>query len=264
MKQLIVSEKYEKGGRFSLTGKPSRYLAKVRRVLVGERIDLLCGDGKSCFARILSIEGDQVVLEMQEPLTNPSQEEISPVNLVLALALLKGKKIDGVVRKAVESGVSQILIVKTDHSVFDLKQEREKRRLERWQRIAQEAGQQSGNPHLVKVHYFDTLPQLLDHFPVLIGIVFHEKKMEKSSIHHGVSKILEKLETSTIKDVVLFIGPEGGFSKEEVELFQAREYYFAWMGSTVMRAENAALTALTSLSITIMEREEWFLVTKKK
>ncbi len=259
MKQLIVNELYEEGKIFKLGGKPSRYLSKVRRVDIGDALDLLCDNNISCTATVCELSNEEIFLKMGSPLIEKRGEFL----MTLVFALLKGKKNDEVIRRAVEVGASQIYIVRAEHSVYSVKEEREKGRLERWQKIATEAGQQSGNSQLVKVVYCSSWEEYFSMAnPNSFGLVCHEKKLGNETIHSHIANYLSR--NNNTDSLVLFVGPEGGFSDKELELFKNKNYLPMWMGPTVMRAENASITALSIISLLLLEKDAWCLEMKKK
>lgn len=258
MKQLIVQESWSEGKIFTLTGKASRYLAKVRRVSVGDELHLLCSEGVSCPAEVVSVEAGEVVLRMLDAVTG--EEEAASIRLILCCALLKGKKPDTVIRRAVEAGVSSIRLFNAEHSVVVIPSDRKENRLERWQKIAVEAGQQSGNRSRVEVELFGSLEELLAVSPEA-GLYCHEKDSEGGSLHRSLHGEVGKL-ADVCGELALFIGPEGGFCEKELALFRAKGYDRLWMGPTVLRAENAAAAALASVSILLLEKDEWCLVKK--
>lgn len=269
MKQLLVKQNWEEGKCFILSPKASRYLAKVRRVKVGDELSLLCLDGLSCLGQVLSIDNGDVMVKMLPPLEVVTS--VPAMRIALFQSLLKGKKVDGVVRQAVEGGVSSVSIFKAEHSTFVLSQDKVSSRLERWQKIAEEAAQQSGNQSLFDVQYSLSLKEQLDSLSGG-GLVFHEKSVSSISLHEAIDNIFsgfkEPIDSSGEADekpmINVFIGPEGGFSDKELELFLARGYYPVWMGPSVLRAETAAVAAVSSVSILILEKEKWCLAGKKK
>lgn len=259
MKQLLVDLLWEEGKLSVLDEKKSHYLLHVRRMKEGDSLHLLTEDGVACEAQVVGIDNHQVEIKMGKPIYGGAledskaapTEEASP-RLILYCATLKGKKLDDVVRKAVECGVAEIRVFEAEYSVFDVVASRMENRLKRWNQIAQEAGQQSGNPHRVKVQFVGSLAELLPAAPPA-ALVFHEKQAGGHSIHYEVARLPSGGEAG------IFVGPEGGFSKKEVALFQSRGYHLVWMGQTVMRADTAAVAALSVVSILLLEREEWSL-----
>jgi len=254
MKQLLVKEPYKDGKVFYLTGKPYRYLVKVRRVAVGEVFRLLCEGNISCNAEVEEVLPDSVKLVMGEEIKASSTQKRS--RIVLYQALLKGKKMDSVFRKGVECGVGKVVPFRSAHCVVDFQERQRDAKMQRWERIVSEAAQQSGNLYPFKVDYKDSLESLLDQISGTV-LVFHQKNRDSLSIHEA---LFNDFQAEAKDEISLFIGPEGGFSEEELELFKSRGYYSVWMGPTVMRAETASIAALSIVSLLLLERDRWSLV----
>lgn len=260
MKQLLVDENWEEGKSFYLKGKAFRYLSKVRRVNEGEKLSLLTRDEVACSAEILSIQEDSLLLQMKKIEAFEQSGNLLPLRFTLCAGLLKGRKSDDTIRHAVQCGADEIAIIKTQHSVFEVKQEKSSQRISRWNRVATEASQQSGNPHQIKINYFDSLEDFFSFNrnkrlkgDTFFGIVFHEQQIETKVLH----EIVTDMKKREAKRIFLFIGPEGGFSKEEVELFRSFSFSFGWLGPMVLRAENAVTAALSSVSLLFLEEEKW-------
>lgn len=256
MKQLLIKENWEEGKKIELKGRPFRYLAKVRRVTVGETLSLLTKDEISCSAEILAVTEDSLLLQMKAIESFEKSGNLLPVRFTLCAALLKGRKSDDSIRHAVQCGADEIAIIKTENSVFEVKAEKSSQRILRWERVATEASQQSGNPYQIKIHYYDSFD---DFFSInkdkvlqeaaFSGIVFHEQPLETKTLPTIITQIKEK----EIKRIFLFIGPEGGFSPKEIDLFRSFRFSFGWLGPMVLRAENAVTAALSSVSILLWE-----------
>lgn len=255
MKQLLVDETWESGKIFSLTGKAFRYLAKVRRVVAGESFSLLTKDGKSVLAKVLQVsaDGNEIILQMEELSDFYKSENFLPNNIICCLALLKGTKSDESIRNSVQCGASEINIIKTEHSVFDI-EKKSQTKIERWQRVAKEASQQSGNPHLIKINFFNSIDEfILSNKKSLEQnklLVFHERHEGQSSLHEQIKNLGEQ-------DIFIFVGPEGGFSTSEIEKLTKIGADLIWLGPNVLRAENATTAAISATNLLLLEREKW-------
>ena len=160
------------------------------------------------------------------PDTEPS------LQITLLQGLLKGDKMDLVIQKATELGVSEIIPVITGRS-----QIRETRKLERWRKIAQESSRQSGRVGVPAVHDTVDVDYLLARQPVPErGIIFWEEGGESLSTIMG--RFMGR------KAIELFTGPEGGFSGEEVRALRETGFSVATLGRRILRAETAAVVAL--------------------
>ena len=165
----------------------------------------------------------------------------TPVAITLAQGLLKGRKMDLVVRQAVELGVARIVPLITARSVPALEGQRADTRTERWQKIARSAAQQSRREIIPRVE----APVPLDDFCAGHGsgggivLVFWEGKKKKGLLfeRNGGS-------SRGVSRITVVVGPEGGLSVEEIESLKRCDAIIAGLGPRVLRAETAAVVGL--------------------
>jgi 16S rRNA (uracil1498-N3)-methyltransferase len=171
-------------------------------------------------------------------------------SMILAIGLLKGSKLDDIVRIATEAGVSLIIPLVTMRSA---PAEHAGSRLERCRRIIAEAIGQSGSPTPTRMAEPMTLDELCREYPPVgkarLGLFFHETPLAQASIHRYC--------TGVPKEIVACVGPEGGFDDAEIRALQMGGFKPAWLGPTVLRAETAAVFAVASLRIVCLERFSW-------
>lgn len=165
------------------------------------------------------------------PRTSPS--------LVLAQALLKGEKMDWVIQKATELGVDQFVPLLAKHSVVKLRQDRIEHQMGRWRRIAVEAAQQSERWTVPRLEEPVTLSELLTRYKTASA------KLLLAERSNGVSLQGTRLPADVHDTVLLVIGPEGGWDPEEVTLAENHSCLVVTMGMTILRAETAAIAAVS-------------------
>ncbi len=171
----------------------------------------------------------------------PSPE--SPLELTLAVALLKGEKFDLVVQKATELGAARVVPVETKRSDVRLRDERDtSKRVERRRRHALEAAKQSGRARVPAVD--EPIP-----FAVFVGL--KPRAHEVSVLFaEGGGAALESLTTETSERpsaITALVGPEGGWEEEEIELARAHGWHVVTLGGRTLRAETAAITVCALL-----------------
>lgn len=218
-------------GRISITGEKAVYISIVLRLVPGDMLIIHDGEGTVCRSRILNSTKREVVAVVEEQLP-PIPE--SPVHIRLFQGLLKGEKMDLVIQKTVELGVSEIVPVVTERS-----QVRQTRKLERWRKIAEEAARQSGRAVIPSVHEVVDLGGFMrcrgSH--ERLGITFWEERGE------GLRNMLKGMQG--VMNVDLFTGPEGGLSRAEVESASEAGFLTATLGRRILRAETAAMAAVS-------------------
>lgn len=213
----------------TLTGKTSHYLASVLRCRRGDVITIIDSGGTAHQATVAEISKRQVVADIT---SSGRVETESHLSITLLQGLLKGEKMDLVVQKATELGVNEIVPVITQRT-----QVRETRKAVRWQKIAEEAARQSGRAKVPKVSgavLFEGLFSQKDRFRR--GIIFWEDGGA------GLSSLANTFWGCF--SVALAIGPEGGFTKDEVAQAEAAGFVVASVGSRILRAETAAIAAV--------------------
>ncbi|MFO7849920.1 MAG: RsmE family RNA methyltransferase [Spirochaetia bacterium] len=164
--------------------------------------------------------------------------------------LLKGKKMDCVIRKAVEAGVRRLIPVKSDYTipVYDDDKENKKRR--RWEAIVREAVQQSGSAVVTELSEPTELAQISNFFGKNdLALFFHHEPLDQSSLHRYLSHYPKR--------VAIAIGPEGGFSSRETEILRRAGFYPVHLHTNVLRAETAAVYALGAVQTILTERAFW-------
>lgn len=210
------------------TGETARYLLNVLRLKPGDAITVLDGKGASYRAGIVKADKREVRLAIHERL--PEEPE-NTTGITLIQGILKSDRMDLVVQKATELGVLCIVPAVTERS-----QVRKTRKTPRWAKIALEASRQSGRAVPPAVNEPVPLEQALKEAEG--GLIFWEEG--------GVplKEAAEGFAGSDSRAITLAVGPEGGFSGEEIGM--AGEYGFTAvsLGNNILRAETAAIVAV--------------------
>lgn len=213
----------------TLTADEARHLREVLRLKPGDVVSVFDGEGKEFRGVVAQARRESAELELQDEI-EPARPE-SPLQITLAVALLKGEKFDLVVQKATELGVSSFVPLITRHADIKLRDEADAaKRVARWQRIALEAAKQSGRAVVPHVRSPTTFQAVLKN-PCLL---FSEKEGQG----------LKQIDTD---EVTAIIGSEGGWSDEELDQARAAGVQIVTLGGRVLRAETAAITAAALL-----------------
>jgi 16S rRNA (uracil1498-N3)-methyltransferase len=227
--------------RIVLAGEKAHYLFSVLRCRKGDELTIFDGKG-NCFLTVIERADKREVIA--EVIRHFPCDFESPVHIILVQGLLKGEKMDWVIQKTTELGVREIIPVITERS-----QVRETRKAVRWRKIAEEASRQSGRSVVPTVHEPVELKEFLkgsepvQHGDVK-GFIFWEDG--GASFNEAVKKIsVSPGHPFTVSPIYLLIGPEGGFTHEEVALAQEKSFQAVSLGRRILRAETAALSAVT-------------------
>ncbi len=221
-----------------VAGEDHRYLTRVLRLAVGDALTFFDGDGGEAEARIIRI-GPRALEARVEERRAVAKSERPYVTLIQALT--KGDKLDLVVQKATELGVARIIPITSARSVPRLEAMRALNRRSRWQKIARDAARQSGRADVPEVEPVTALETAVgaaakDAFKLLLWEGARGKGL-RSALSDG----------SRPREIVIAIGPEGGFAADEVELARAAGFVTVGLGPRILRTETAALVTLAIL-----------------
>ncbi len=213
-----------------LSGSQQRQIRDVLRLRHGDLIALFDGSGREFITRIQAIEKDRVIVEILEiriPQTEPG------IHLTIVLSLLKGEKMDFALQKCTEIGASEFVILQAKRSIPRINEDRLGKRLERWRSIVREAAEQSGRTRLPTV---DGPFEFEDAFARVEKITkkFIAWEQEKELTLWTALKGCEK-----VNEVAFFTGPEGGFTKEEIDIANKHGATPVSLDPRILRAETA-------------------------
>jgi 16S rRNA (uracil1498-N3)-methyltransferase len=218
----------------------ARYLRDVLRLQRGDEVYVFDGQGREFHCTVAESSRDFAHLDILaevEP-TNPE----SPLDLTLAIALLKGEKFDLVVQKTTELGVTRIVPLITSRADVRLRDEKDaSKRQVRWQRIALEAAKQSGRarvPDVAQPVAFRTLMTATENQGVK-RVMFSER---------DGGPLAEAIKTGAeAQPIVALVGSEGGWTDEEIALARAAGWEIVTLGGRILRAETAAIAVVALL-----------------
>jgi len=237
MARFYVPQPRIENGMIRIDGNEVKHIRKVLRLKKGDGIVVFDGLGKEYEGTILDEGPSSVVIRIQNIL--PSEKE-SQLEVTLAQGLLKGEKMDYLIQKATELGVKEIIPFFSSRSVPLLDKSGRLRRHHRWERIAIEASKQCGRGVVPKIEYLQDYPEMLRTASLdSLRIILWEE--EGAKLKEVLGKLIEK------KEVFSIIGPEGGFSQEEVEEAIKDGFLPITLGKRILRAETASLCLLSIL-----------------
>jgi 16S rRNA (uracil1498-N3)-methyltransferase len=225
----------------SLSPDEARHARGVLRLQPGDELYVFDGAGKEFRCAIREFDRDGATLDVVEDV-EPVRPE-SPLDLTLAVALLKGEKFDLVVQKATELGASRIVPVATSRADVRIRNGDEaKRKVTRWQRIALEAAKQCGRARLMEIEEPLGFKALIDR-PAEAGelrLMFVERNGT------SLAEVAHNPPSGSAK-VFALIGPEGGWADEEIELARKGGWQIVTLGGRTLRAETAAIAVVALL-----------------
>jgi 16S rRNA (uracil1498-N3)-methyltransferase len=218
------------GNRAALTGEHANHLVRVLRASVGQEFDV-SANGVVRRARVVSVEGSRVEFELGD------EVPLAPApKLTLLLAVFKFDRMEWAIEKCTELGVAQIVPAIARRTDAHLAAAVAKR-VERWRRIALHAAEQSRRTAPPEI----AAPMKLSDAVTLTGslrIVLSESEQQLQ-----LRDAIESQSAETEEDTILAVGPEGGWTTDELQGFQQAGWISASLGTTILRAETAAIAA---------------------
>jgi len=236
MARFFIRREKIQGASAALTGRELDHLRRVLRLAVGDAVTLFDDAGWEHEAVIRDLHADRGDLEIRRSYEAGKE---SPLDLTLALGLTKGDKMDFVVEKATELGVSSILPFTSSFTVPKLDDRKIAQRSERWRKIALSAVKQCGRTEMPEILPLCEFSQMVAGADAhALKLLFWEKETAQTlgPVHES---------NTGARTLLIVIGPEGGLSRAEAELALARNFYSVCLGRRILRAETAALTALS-------------------
>ena len=218
-----------------ITGEDARHIALSLRMKVGDTLTLCDGEGKDYTCVIDSIDASQVIANITE--TIPSATEPS-VFVTLYQGVPKSDKFETVVQKAVELGVGAIVPVMMSRCVSRPDAKSMEKKVQRWQKIAESAAKQCGRGIVPQVH------ASMDYNKALA-----EAKGTKILFYECGGIPLTEIIGSSMQEISVFVGPEGGISGQEYEAAIASGAKASTLGPRILRTETAPLAALTAIML---------------
>lgn len=219
-----------------LNEEQSRHIAKSLRMRAGDKLTLTCGDGNDYGCMIEETAANQVTLSVCYKQANNSEPS---VKVTLFQGVPKGDKMEDIIQKCTELGIAAIKPVLTHRSVSRPDEKSAKKKQTRYQKIALEAAQQSGRGIVPEICTMETLSQAVKNDNSELKILFYE----------GGGEPLKNIINNDIQSVSVYIGPEGGFEKEEVELIKSNGGVIATLGKRILRTQTAPVAALTAIML---------------
>jgi 16S rRNA (uracil1498-N3)-methyltransferase len=233
MPRVYIPPERITGEQIALQSREARYILTVLRLGPGDGVTVFDGAGNEYRTELAEDDDGGMYLAIREG-ARPERE--SPLQITLGQALLKGERMKFVIQKATELGAARIIPLVTSRTIPVVEGERESLRLERWQRIAQEAAKQSGRTMVPEI---EAIHELADFLTQATGARIMLWEGEPAPLR----EVMRKIDAPT--EITLLIGPEGGFAEEEVTAAQAQGFLVAGLGQRVLRAETATLSVLS-------------------
>lgn len=235
MYNFFVESENKKDNRYFIVGSDFNHIKNVLRMNVGEQFLVSCDDS-SDLCEIESIESDTIVVKILE---ENYQSTNLPIKIHLFQGLPKSDKLELIIQKVVELGVTSITPVSMKRSIVKIDDKKKKSKQERWQTIAEAAAKQSKRTSIPEVRSVLSYKEMLNIAKDLdLLLVPYECAEGMTATKEALNQIKSGM------SVGILIGPEGGFEQKEIEDAIAVNGKIISLGSRILRTETAAITSV--------------------
>ncbi|MFP4660697.1 MAG: 16S rRNA (uracil(1498)-N(3))-methyltransferase [Halanaerobiales bacterium] len=260
MHRFFVDKDDIEGEVVRVTGSDFNHISHSLRMQKGDCFIVNNGDGLDYTVKIKDITEEMVIAEIIDKERNRNE---TTINVTLAQAIPKKSNMDLIVQKCTEIGAKKIIPINTSRTIVKLSGKKLERRIDRWQKIAQEAAKQSRRgiiPEIKELINFQELKPLFKNYDLVLVPWEDEEVHGLREIWNSMYLDLNKNETGpkcqkeksheqehNEKNILIIIGPEGGFSSVEIKFIQDNGGHAITLGPRILRTETAGLVALTAV-----------------
>ncbi|MDO4939203.1 MAG: 16S rRNA (uracil(1498)-N(3))-methyltransferase [Lachnospiraceae bacterium] len=226
-----------------ISGDDYNHLSHALRIQPGDDILVSDGNGRDVIAAVAEITDREIIADIIRE--NASEAELR-CRIVLYQALPKSDKMDFIIQKCVELGVAEIVPVETARCIVKLDAKARDKKVERWQKIASSAAEQSQRSRITKIcpvmRFKDAIK---DACKLSRCVMPYEHKDGRSEL----KSLLEDARESKSDSIGIFIGPEGGFDEKEVEIAASNGIEPISLGHRILRTETAGMALIAALML---------------
>jgi len=239
--RFFVKEENIKNDHVKISGKDYKHISKALRLEVGDKIIACTGDGYDLIVELEKFDSDSLLGKIIRKEKNKNE---AFNNITIAQAIPKKRNMELVVKKTTEIGVNKIIPLTTKRTIVKLKGKKKKKRISRWQRIAEEAAKQSQRgiiPKIEDIYTVNQLKTIRENYDLIFVLWASEQEQ-------SFTELTNVLNTNNQKDIMLLIGPEGGFNKNEIDFLKDElNAVSLTLGPRILRTETAPIVGLSIL-----------------
>ena len=237
MRRFYIEPSEVSKSSLTIGGTEAHHIKNVLRLKPGDPLKLFDGTGHEYEAVICSMEAGTIAVKIQRKVR---PDPTASIRITVAQAFLKEKKLDDLVRKLSELGIAAWIPFFSERSIARPTKERLAGRIPRWKRIATEAMKQCQRKTMLEVHEAQTFEELLKlSEPYDLKLLFWENKAVP------FKPDVNLMQHCPLDSIMIMLGPEGGFTDQEIETARQKGFLIAGLGPRILRAETATLAAAT-------------------
>ncbi|HZG60567.1 MAG TPA: 16S rRNA (uracil(1498)-N(3))-methyltransferase [Anoxybacillus sp.] len=240
---FVSNEQFFNNQQITIVGDDYHHIVRVMRMREGEEIVCCNENGKAALCKITKITNDEVIANIIEWVEE--QTEL-PINVYIAQGLPKGDKLELVIQKGTELGAFSFIPFLAARSVVKWDEKKRDRKVERWEKIAKEAAEQSERTRIPSVHHPMTIHELIEFSTKVDYKIIAYEEEARNDERANLTKILREIKPG--QSLLTVFGPEGGFSEQEVSLLKENGFISCSLGPRILRTETAPLYLLAAAS----------------
>ena len=242
MPKFFIKSEQIKDEEIVVIGQDVNHIKNVLRKVQGEEIIICNADNKKDYlCEVKEIEDKKIVCKIKKEMDTTAE---SNINVTIMQGLPKSNKMELIIQKSVELGVTEIIPVEMERSIVKLSNKDHSKKLERWQKISEVAAKQCGRniiPVIKPIINTKNICNLIQRYDIVLIAYENEKN---TTLKQELKRIAEKYKNKEIK-IAILIGPEGGISEKEIELLSENGAITVSLGKRILRTETVALNILS-------------------
>ncbi len=247
MQHFFISPEQVQDDQIIVTGNDVNHMKNVLRMRVGEDVELNDGFGHKYIGEIREFMEESVIVTVKECIEN--QAEL-PSKIYLYQGFPKADKMELIVQKAVELGVAEVIPVLTNRTIVKLDEKKKQKKIQRFQSIAESAAKQAARGIIPKIAEVKSFKEALEDAKTKDHILI---PYELATGMNDTRKIIQQIKSG--ESIAIFIGPEGGFERTEVDEAVKKGARPITLGKRILRTETAGLAVLSVLMFQLEDRE---------
>lgn len=243
MQQYFVNKKFDINSTYELSKDDSNHIVRIMRKNINDKVYVVFDEGIKYICSIINNNVEKVIVKPYEEVSGTNE---LPLKITIAIPPLKNDKIEYLIQKLTELGVSNIVLFNSERNIAKIKKDKVDSKLKRWNKITKEAAEQSKRNIIPELTYVDNLKELIDYsYSQDYKVVAYEKESVNEDNINLKTLLKEQL---TDKSVIAVFGSEGGLSEKEIDILTKAEFSVVGLGKRILRAETAPLYLTSCLS----------------
>lgn len=242
MQRYFVTPDQMTDSTCTIVGEDVHHIQRVMRYTIGDEFICSDGHGRTVKVSVTRLSNDEVNCNIIQELTESRE---LPIHVLIAQALPKGDKMEWIIQKGTELGAHQFFPFSSKRTIVKYDHKKEKKRIERWQKIAKEAAEQAHRDIVPNIQQVHTIGELMN-VEADAKLIAYEDVALSTGHHSAFYSTLQSLNHGS--RLLVAIGPEGGFDKAEVDDLMQVGFQPVSLGKRILRTETASQYVLAAIS----------------